>query len=187
MEFNTRDGDEIRTIKTAPLEYLPLEALLFRMKGEDRRDFLGQCPTENPIEIAWHIMTANKGLGYLVWISGRPVGAFGVLEVHRGNWSLWAIGADHPEVAMLMLGPLFEDVLPHIRSHGGWRIECKSRADRPGMRERMALLGFRPEGLLRRFGTDRSNYLTFAYQLEDEESVPVSVPTSEVLQAAPAA
>lgn len=121
---------------------------------------------------------------------GRPSGAFGVYEIHRGNWAFWALGSDHAAVALIMLGKLVDNVIRHIRANGGHRIECKARMDRTAMHQRLRLLGFRPEGKLHRFGTDRADYAQYSFLIEDEASEPTPPPNIrlvETVQAAPAA
>ena len=105
QEVITRDGDKI---KTEPLSWLPLEFLLFSLNPVDQRDLFGQSPTENVLAIAHAIMSAEKGLGWTISINARPSAALGVYEIHRGNWALWGFGTDRPDVALLILGEIFE-------------------------------------------------------------------------------
>ena len=69
-EITTHEGDRI---KVAELSWLPLEFLLFNLDAADRRELFGQCPSENPLEIAYGIMHASKQLGWTVVVSGRPL------------------------------------------------------------------------------------------------------------------
>jgi hypothetical protein len=162
--ITTREG---HTVKVEDLTWLTLEFLLFNMRDSDRRDMFGQTPTENVLAIAHSIINAEKGLAWCILINGRPSGALGVYEVHKGNWSIWSLGIDRPEVALLILERIFEHAIPHVKKHGGWRIQCKTRYDNAGNRTHLRLLGFRPEAMLRRFGTDRADYIQFVYFFED--------------------
>ena len=164
-EVVTREGNRI---KCAPLEWLPLEHLLFNLNPTDRTDLLGQSPTTNVLAIAAAIMSAEKQIAWTITINGRPSGALGVFQERPGSWSLWAFGIDRPDIALLILGRIFEQAIPHIRKHNGWSIRCRTRFDHSANVTHLRLLGFKPEALLKNWGTDRSTYLQFVYHLEDE-------------------
>jgi hypothetical protein len=137
--------------KVTELNWLALEFVLFHLSEADRGDTFGQSPTENPLEIAGAIMHANKHLGWAYWRAGRPAAVAGVWEIHRGVWALYRFGTDQPDAALALLAPLLEEGFSHIKSHGGRRLECKSRLDRRHMMGLLRLLGFRIEGRLRGF------------------------------------
>lgn len=166
-EIITREG---HTIRVEDLTWLPLEYLLFNLSPVDRRDMFGQVPSENVLAIAHAIIHAEKGLGWIITINGRPAGALGVYEVHKGNWSIWSLGIERPDVALLILERIFEQAIPHVRKHGGWRIQCKTRYDHDSNRTHLRLLGFKVEAMLRFFGTDKSHYLQYVYHLAAEGS-----------------
>ena len=143
-------------IKTSELTWLPLEYLLFHLSPIDKADLFGQVATENVLEIAGQIMHATNsgnGLGWVISRNGRPAAAFGVFQEHKGCWRIWSLGVDHFDVALTLLKPLLETAIPHIREHGGRRIECKTLADRSEMHDLLQLLGFQTEGVLRSYGT----------------------------------
>ena len=73
---------------------------------------------------------------------------------------------DHFDVALTLLKPLLETAIPHIREHGGRRIECKTLADRSEMHDLLQLLGFQTEGVLRSYGTKGEDYFQYAYLLD---------------------
>ena len=77
---------------------------------------------------------------------------------------LWALGGDGVlRSRLMMLGRLIEEAIPHIKANGGHRIECKARMDRAEIHPRLRLLGFRPEGRLHRFGTDRARLCSILF------------------------
>lgn len=161
-------------MKVTDLEWIGLEFIVFHLHEADRLDTYGMVNTENPLEVAGSIMhttAQNKGLGRLCWRNGKPVAALGVYENHKGCWSIWSFGLEgSPDAALMLLMPLLETMVPHVRQHGGRRIECKSRCDRTGMRDLLGLLGFKVEGLLRKYGAeDGADYFIYSYLIEPED------------------
>jgi hypothetical protein len=169
--------------KVTGLRWDALEYLMFSLSDAARRDAFGAAPTNNPLELAGGIMrtiASQKGAGWLTWINNRPRAAFGVYECHPGTWNIWAVGdIDDPVVSISLFAPLLEEALPHAQRSGGWRVECKVSADRGALHDTLALLGFETEGVARRYGRDRGDYIAYALLLDDVERTPPGVPAKE--------
>jgi hypothetical protein len=97
----------------------------------------------------------------------------GVSPKWPGVWDAWAYGTDHlPRRVLEITKYALNELKPFILSRGAHRLECQSRLDHHQAHSWLRSLGARDEGILRGYGKDGADYVSFAWRKDDVLQVP---------------
>ena len=105
----------------------------------------------------------DRGPAYTYEHYGIPIAAGGVCPYWPGVGLGWIIASPEMRQHPLWLGSFVTRVFWEHLAPAFWRIEATARLDRPESHRLLVKLGFRPEGVARQYGPDRSDFLRFAW------------------------
>jgi len=105
---------------------------------------------------------AVPGLSWTALAGDTPVGAGGVLPIWPGRALAWALVGTLPKTAWTAVTRQALAVLQHAHAQGHGRIEAHVDAAFANGVRWARLLGFAPEGLMRRFTADGRDHLLYA-------------------------
>jgi hypothetical protein len=98
----------------------------------------------------------------------EPIAAWGMLQARSGVGAGFAFGTDRWGEALLpMVRQIRQFVLPHLREAGFHRVEALALAHRQDVARFMALIDAQPEGLLRGYGCNGEDFMSYRW-LADE-------------------
>lgn len=142
-------------ITFAPFEPQHLGAL--RLQSVQR--ILGQWD----LETTYQRLPQPPGLAHTGFVNGVPVGSAGVRIKWPGTGVAWAVvSTDVPMKAWHRITTKAAETIRIAHARGMVRIEAHVRHDFNGGHKLMAALGFHSEGLLRMYGPDGQDYVSYA-------------------------
>jgi hypothetical protein len=154
----------VQTISAEAVEYICLN-----MREEDRKEILGLRPYDNVQFVAREtIFAASYGKAAIAFYNNRPCAVVGVSPKWPGVWDAWAYGTVRlPKRGLEITKYALNELKPFILSRGAHRLECQSRLDHHQAHSWLRSLGARDEGILRGYGKDGSDYVSFAWRKDD--------------------
>lgn len=142
-----------------------IEYVAFNMRRDDATEIFGYLPHDSPYALA---ATASHWLNYGHWgmcayADGVPVAVVGLFEWRSGVFEGWAFATDDfPLVARPLTKFLKNEIASNLRQAGAHRVYAVSRHDHKSSHRWLELLGFTVEGVERKAGKDRADYVRFA-------------------------
>jgi RimJ/RimL family protein N-acetyltransferase len=145
-------------------DFASLAYIAVNMRQADRHEIYNVTGHNNPFILAQQTLDATRmGSGVVAADGGRPVAVLGFAPLRPGVCTAFAYGTDaFDRVALSLTRHALKVMKPALIASGFHRLECESRADHVQAHRWLEHLGFRREGTLRQFGSDRSDYLKFA-------------------------
>jgi hypothetical protein len=125
-----------------PISAEAVEYICLNMREEDRKEILGLRPYDHVQFVARETIIAAS---YTVHLPRRG------LEITK-----YALN----------------ELKPFILSRGAHRLECQSRLDHHQAHSWLRSLGARDEGILRGYGKDGADYVSFAWRKDDVFQIP---------------
>ena len=96
--------------------------------------------------------------------SGRPVAAWGFVELWPHVGSCFAFGTDEWGLALRAVTThVRRYMFPRVIAAGYHRMECRALAGREDVRRWVALLGGEPEALLRKAGKNGEDFMIYRW------------------------
>lgn len=141
------------------------------MRQADRDEIYNVVGHNNPFLLAQQTLDASR-MGEAIIATGsdgRPIAVMGFMARHPGICEMFAYGTDaFSRVALTLTRYGLRVMKPAMLAAGLHRAECKSRFDHTDAHRWLEALGFRREGVLKAYGSDRADYVQFAATAEPQ-------------------
>ena len=144
-------------------DYASLAYIAVNMRQADRDEIYNVAGHNNPFILVQQTLDAARLGSAVVALHGdRPVAVLGVVPRHAGVCTAYAYGTpDFPRVALSLTRYALNVMRPALIKAGYHRLECQSRFDHHDAHRWLQRMGFKPEGVLKCYGSDRSDYIQF--------------------------
>lgn len=152
-----------------PISLTAVEYLCINMRGIDRREIFGLRGHDNPHLLAREVVIASSyGRAAIAEHKGKPAGIIGACPMWPGVWTVFSFGTDDwPKCAMALSRYGKRVLAPFLLNAGVHRLQCESRIDHVDAHKWLSVMGAKPEGLLRGYGRDGSDYVMFSWRRGD--------------------
>lgn len=158
-----------------PITAGAVEYLCRNMRELDAREIYNLQDHDNPFRLARDVvLAATYGKAAIAEHGGKPAAIIGVSPLRAGIWSAWAFGTrDWSRCAIELTRYAANELRPFViaRAH---RLQCESRVDHHDAHRWLQRLGARPDGLMRGYGRDGSDYIMFSWSRDDVFSTEAS-------------
>lgn len=133
------------------------------MRQADRDEIYNVIGHANPWLLARAAIDAcGMGHGVVAHVRGVPVAILGYHHLRPGVGVAFAFATDaFPRAALSLTRYALRVMRPMLRAQGYHRLECQSRYGHDAAHRWLEMMGFRCEGVLRKYGSDGSDYLQF--------------------------
>lgn len=153
----------IRSILTKP-DLASLAFIAINMRQADRDEIYNVIGHNNPFILARQALDAGR-MGSAVIASdrrGRPCAVVGFTPKHPGVCAAYAFGTiTFNDAALSLTRYALRVMKPALIKAGFHRLECESRIDHVDAHRWLERLGFKREGILKAYGSDRADYIQF--------------------------
>lgn len=142
-----------------------VEYLCLNIREMDRLEIFGLRNHDSALLLAQEVIHAStRGKAKVFEHQGRPAGIVGVSPMWAGVWTAYSFGTeDWRSVARPMTKYALRVLKPFIEQRGAHRLQCESRVDHTDAHRWLTMLGAEPDGLLRSYGRDGSDYIMFSW------------------------
>lgn len=150
-------------------DFASLSYIAVNMRQADKDEIYNVCGHNNPFILAQQTLEAARmGSAVVAVLHQRPVAVMGFVARHPGVCTAYAYAtSDFPRVALSLTKYALRVMKPALLASGFHRLECESRHDHHNAHRWLESMGFRREGILKQYGTDRSDYIKFAATSEE--------------------
>jgi hypothetical protein len=144
-------------------DFASLSYIALNMRQADRDEIYNVTGHNNPFILAQQTLDASgMGSAVVAHRGTRSVAVMGFVPRHPGICTAYAYGTDDfPSVALSLTKYALRVMKPALLASGFHRLECESRHDHHSAHRWLESMGFEREGILRRYGTDGSDYIKF--------------------------
>ena len=120
----------------------------------------GRLVNEDPVQ--WKLI-AGHSVAYSFFVKDRFIFCGGVLIYRAGFGEAWILCSEdvalYPRTVFKLMREYLQKV---INDHSLYRVQATVRCDWPQAQRFVMMFGFTPEGILRKYGTDKSDYKMYA-------------------------
>ena len=154
-----------------PIDIYALTSICLNMREQDKAEIYALRPHDNPLRLAAEAYTVltHHGRGKIAWHKGQPAAVMGFYARWPGCWEAVSFGTEHYKSAGIDLmrygRELARDILSEL---GANRLQADSRADNLQAHAFIRALGGKPEGTMKHYGKDGSDYIRFVWITETE-------------------
>jgi hypothetical protein len=156
-----------------PIDLGSISYVCNNMRESDRLEIFGLRPHDSPMVLAYeiHSVLANNGRGRVAWHDGKPVAVIGFAEYWPGVWQVIMVGTNEFRYVAMDCIRWFRIQAAELMSlHGGRRLQCDSRVSQYGQGF-LQTLGAKPEGTMKRYGKDGSDYIRYVWLAGENDQV----------------
>jgi hypothetical protein len=155
----------------SPIDLHALTAICLSLRDRDAKEIFGLRPHDCPLRLAGEAYTVltHMGRGKIAWHKGQPVAVLGFYERWPGCWEAVSFGTDrYADVGIDLMRygrQLARDILGEI---GANRLQADSRIDNVQAHAFIKALGGNPEGTMKHYGKDGTDYVRFVWLAESD-------------------
>ncbi len=134
------------------------------MRADDEREVFNAIGHRNRTMLARQTLDAGRmGSAVIAGIDGRPTAVMGTFPIRTGVCSAFCYSTDgFGSVALTLTRYALRVLRPALIESGYHRLQCESRVDHVEAHRWLERMGFQREGVLRKFGSDGSDYYQYA-------------------------
>jgi RimJ/RimL family protein N-acetyltransferase len=157
-----------------------IRAVLNNLRSEDAQE-MAACDTD--LARLPDVLMRHKVFAFCAYnFELGPVAIWGTILRRPGVGAGFAFGTEHWGKALLpMLHQIHQFVLPFLVQAGIHRVEAIAMARREDVGRFMELIGAEPEGLLRGYGTEREDFISYRWLADEYDDKRVAQEQSQFL------
>lgn len=155
-----------------PVTLGALEQICHRLRATDADEILNLRPHDSWALLALeaHYCLTVRGRGVIAWVHGMPAAVIGFGELRPGVWDAVSFGTDAYKDAGVVLMRAGRRMARDILSDpvlGARRLQADAKASNTRAHQFIRALGGVPEGIMRSYGKDGSDYQRFVWLRDD--------------------
>ena len=162
--MNAFNFDRDKQVQFLPPNLMAITYVCENLREIDRRECINAF-FGTPQDLAISHFSFRGAYTRVVWFGSAPAAVVGTYEMWPGVWSMWAFGTDlWPKVVVPITKFIRRELDPFIKSQGAHRAQAIAHADHTEAHAWIEMLGMEREGVLKGYGRDGSDYVSFAWR-----------------------